>query len=150
MSQPNLLLLQIEPHAWNEVLFKPWTDHQWRLVTKFFDFSLLFRSFVKSTSHIFVRKIAFVLHHIKIFPKAAGCFFLIGWAFWAWTTKVFVFRGYLSRVNWTIKDYISQAVLTALVGRKCSAMINTLDSMLRSVVFKYSFLWKALCESASY
>jgi len=39
-----------------------------------FYFSLLFRSFVKSTSHIFVWKIAFVLHHIKNFPKSTRCF----------------------------------------------------------------------------
>ena len=129
MSQPNLLLLQIEPQAWNEVLFIPSTDHQWRLLAEFLDFSLLFRSFIKSTSHIFVWKFAFVLHHIKTFPKSTRCFFLIGWSwedlltckkhrarvwtcqlvqykrinnicpFCARTTKVFVFRGYLSRVK---------------------------------------------------
>jgi len=38
-------------------------------VTEFFDFSLLFRSFVKSTSHIFVWKIAFVIHHTKFFQN---------------------------------------------------------------------------------
>ena len=59
MSQPKLLLLQIEPQAWNEVLFKPQTDHQWRLLAELFNFSSLFRLFVKSTSHIFVWKIAF-------------------------------------------------------------------------------------------
>jgi len=42
-----------------------------------FGFFLLFRSFVKSISHIFVWKIAFVLHDIKIFPKSTRCLLLI-------------------------------------------------------------------------
>jgi len=94
--------------------------------------------FAGSTSHIFVWKIAFVLYHIKCFPKSTRCFFLIGWAwedlltckktracvrtcqlvqykqinkicpFWARTTKVFVFRGYLSRVNSVFMQHVKQ------------------------------------------
>jgi len=55
--------------------FKPWIDHQWRLLTEFLDFSLLFRSIVNSTSQNFDWKIAFVLHHIKNIPKSTRCFF---------------------------------------------------------------------------
>jgi len=43
-----------------------------------FYFSLLFRSLIKNTSHIFAWNIAFVLHHIKKFPKSTRVFFLIG------------------------------------------------------------------------
>ena len=38
MSQPDSLLLKIEPQAWNEFLFKPQTDHQSRQLAKFLDF----------------------------------------------------------------------------------------------------------------
>jgi len=39
------------------------------VLAEFCEFSSLFRSFVESTSHIFVWKIAFVFHHIKIFQN---------------------------------------------------------------------------------
>jgi len=39
-----------------------------------FGFSLLFRSFAKSTPYIFVWESAFVLYHIKNFPKSTRCF----------------------------------------------------------------------------
>jgi len=41
----------------------------------FLNFSLLFSSFVKSTSYSFVWKIAFVLHPIQNFAKSTCCFF---------------------------------------------------------------------------
>jgi len=44
-------------------------------MAEFLDFSLLFRLFVESTSHIFVWKIAFVLDHTKKFPKSTRTFF---------------------------------------------------------------------------
>ena len=80
ISQPNLLLLQIESQAWTDVWFnlQPTNnDVYWR---NFFIFCLLFRSFLKCTYHIFVCKTAFVLHYIKIFPKPTRCILLIGWA----------------------------------------------------------------------
>jgi len=45
-----------------------------------FGFFFIFRSFAKSSPHIFVWKIALVLHHSKNFPKSARRFSLIGWA----------------------------------------------------------------------
>jgi len=74
MSQPHLLLLQTDHNL--EMRFcsnlKSTTNNVYR---RSFGIFLLLRSFVKCTSHVFVYKITFVLHHIKNFPRSTRCFF---------------------------------------------------------------------------